>query len=67
MDLIRNKGKLLENVVKFTNEYEFSEVLYISSVTGENINLLLDNIKIIYMKDQSTIHLIKLLIKVSSL
>lgn len=45
MDLIRNKGKLLENVVKFTNEYEFSEVLYISSVTGENINLLLDNIK----------------------
>lgn len=44
IDLIKNKGRLMENVVKFTEQYDFKEVFYISSLTGENVNKVIEHI-----------------------
>ncbi len=63
VDLVKNKEKLLENVLKFTKEYDFKEVFYISALNGNNIDLLLKNISsnleegpMFFEKDQITNH-----------
>ena len=43
IDLIKDKNKLMENVQKFMDSYEFCEVFYISALTGENVSDLLDD------------------------
>lgn len=43
IDLVKDKEKLIENVMKFQEAYEFCEVFYISALNGENVNKLLDN------------------------
>lgn len=44
IDLIKNKGRLMENVLKFINAYQFKEVFYISALSGENIDKLITSI-----------------------
>lgn len=41
IDLIRNKERLMENVLKFSQAYEFDEIYYISALTGEHTDTLL--------------------------
>ncbi len=43
IDLVKDKKKLIENVVKFQDAYDFCEVFYISALNGENVNLLLES------------------------
>ncbi len=43
IDLVKDKKKLIENVVKFQDAYDFYEVFYISALNGENVNLLLES------------------------
>lgn len=43
IDLIRDKDRLLENVLKFKNAYDFKEIFYISALNGDNVNKLIDN------------------------
>ncbi|HHU56501.1 MAG TPA: GTPase Era [Acholeplasmataceae bacterium] len=61
IDLIKNKGKLIENVEAFHKQFSFTETYYISSLQGSNIDKLLDGIKtylepgpMYYPKDQVT-------------
>lgn len=61
IDLIKDKAALMENVVKFTDNYEFSEVYYISALTGENTEKVMDGIisyiepgPMYYPKDQKS-------------
>ena len=63
IDLIKDKNKLMENVMKFTSDVEFDEVFYISSLNGDNIDLLLKAITnklplgpMYYPKDQISDH-----------
>lgn len=63
IDLIKDKNKLMENVLKFTSDVEFDEVFYISSLNGDNIDLLLKAITnklplgpMYYPKDQISDH-----------
>ena len=43
IDLVKDKDRLIVNVSKFTQKYDFCNVFYISALTGENIDdLLLD-------------------------
>ncbi|HHX80572.1 MAG TPA: GTPase Era [Acholeplasmataceae bacterium] len=44
IDLIKDKGALMENVVKFTESFDFSEVFYISALTGENTEKVMNGI-----------------------
>lgn len=44
IDLIKDKNRLLENVVKFQNKFAFCETFYISALSGENVDLLVENI-----------------------
>ncbi len=44
IDLIRDKNRLLESIVKFQNQFSFAEVFYISAMNGENVNALLKSI-----------------------
>lgn len=43
IDLIKDKDRLLENVLKFKNAYDFKEIFYISALNGDNVNKLIDN------------------------
>jgi len=46
IDLVKNKQKLFENILQFTESFKnFSEVYYISALTGENTEKLLTAIK----------------------
>lgn len=45
IDLIKNKQKLFENILKFSSNFNFTEVFYISALTGENTEKLLEGIK----------------------
>lgn len=44
IDLIKDKNRLLESIVKFQNKFAFKETFYISALSGENVDLLLKNI-----------------------
>ena len=44
IDLINDKDRLMENVLKFTENYNFLEVFYISALTGKNTDKLLNGI-----------------------
>jgi GTP-binding protein Era len=44
IDLIKNKNRLLENVVQFQKNFTFEETFYISALQGDNVDLLLENI-----------------------
>lgn len=41
IDLVKNKQRLMENIIKFTESFSFAEVYYVSALTGENIDKLL--------------------------
>lgn len=63
IDLVKDKNKLMENVLSFTSRYEFNEVYYISALKNENIDALLqgiisnlDNGPMYYPKDQISDH-----------
>ena len=63
IDLIKDKDRLMENIIKFTKAYDFKEVLYISALNGDNVEKLLDCIKshlefgpMYYPKDQISDH-----------
>ena len=63
IDLIKNKGRLMENIQKFIDYYEFPETFYISALNGENIDSLLKAIvdllevgPMYYPKDQTSDH-----------
>ena len=45
IDLIKDKDRLMENVIKYTNAFDFKEVLYISALNGDNVSKLLDVIR----------------------
>lgn len=44
IDLIKDKARLMDNLLKFQAAYDFQEVLYISALTGENLQILLSKI-----------------------
>ncbi|HHX78491.1 MAG TPA: GTPase Era [Acholeplasmataceae bacterium] len=44
IDLVKDKNKLLEIVLEYTNEFTFKEVFYISALNGENVEKMLENI-----------------------
>lgn len=44
IDLIKDKNRLLENIVKFQNYYNFAETYYISALNGDNVDKLLNGI-----------------------
>lgn len=44
IDLIKNKGKLMENIIKFTEKIKFADVYYISALNGDNVDKLLSKI-----------------------
>ena len=63
IDLVKDRNRLMENVVKFTNAFDFKEVLYISALNGDNVNKLLEVIRdhldigpMYYPKDQISDH-----------
>ena len=41
IDLIKNKQRLMENIIEFQKHYEFDETYYISAKLGDNIDKLL--------------------------
>lgn len=45
MDLINNKKRLSNNIDKFTNEFKFKDIIYISALTGNNIDILLQKLE----------------------
>ncbi len=45
IDIVKNKQKLMENIIKYTESFEFTEIYYISALKGENTDKLLDAIK----------------------
>ena len=45
IDIIKDKNRLIENVSKFIEKYEFTNVFYISALTGENVSLLLTDME----------------------
>lgn len=63
IDIINDKNRLMENVIKFQQKFEFDDVFYISSLKGDNIDDLLDGIKrtlnpgpMYYPKEQVSSH-----------
>ena len=63
IDLIKDKNRLMENVLKFTSNYDFLDVFYISALNGDNIDKLLASIidklevgPMYYPKDQISDH-----------
>ncbi len=63
IDLIKDKNRLMENVLKFTSNYDFLDVFYISALNGDNIDKLLASITkklevgpMYYPKDQISDH-----------
>lgn len=44
IDLIKNNGKLMENIIKFTEKIKFADVYYISALNGDNVDKLLSKI-----------------------
>jgi len=63
IDLVKDKGRLMENIIKFTTKFEFLEVYYISALNGENVDNLLKAISanledgpMYYPKDQVSDH-----------
>ena len=42
IDLVKDKNKLLEIVLEYTNEFTFKEVFYISALNGENVEKMLE-------------------------
>lgn len=63
IDLIKDKNRLMENVLKFTSNYDFLDVFYISALNGDNIDKLLTSITkklevgpMYYPKDQISDH-----------
>lgn len=42
IDLIKNKQRLMENIIAFQEHYQFDEVYYISALLGDNVSKLLD-------------------------
>lgn len=63
IDIIKNKQKLMENIIKFTENLKFKEVFYISALNGENTEKLLSSIgnyleegPMYYPKDQVSDH-----------
>lgn len=63
IDLVKNKQKLMENIIKFNEAKEFDEVYYISAKLGENVDKLLGAISskleegpMYYPDDQVTDH-----------
>ncbi|HEY8396186.1 MAG TPA: GTPase Era, partial [Bacilli bacterium] len=44
IDLVKDKQVLMENVVKFTGAFAFSEVYYMSALTGENTDKVMEGI-----------------------
>lgn len=43
IDLIKDKAKLMENILKFKEAYDFTEIFYISALNGDNVDKLLSN------------------------
>ena len=43
IDLIKDKNRLFENILKFKESYDFSEVYYISALNGDNVDKLLSS------------------------
>jgi GTP-binding protein Era len=63
IDLIKNKQKLFENIVKFQDNFKFEETYYISAKLGDNVDKLLECITnkleegpMYYPADQITDH-----------
>ncbi len=63
IDLVKNKEKLMQNVIKFHEAFNFSTTYYISAKNGDNVDLLLKEITnkleegpMYYPKDQVTDH-----------
>lgn len=46
IDLIRDKNRLLANIVRFQEHFNFKETFYISALNGDNINELLEGISL---------------------
>ena len=44
IDLIKDKEKLMKNVIAYTSNYDFEEVYYISALKGNHVDELLSNI-----------------------
>jgi len=44
IDLIKNKNRLLENVIKYTAAYNFAAVYYVSALQGDNMDKLLGEV-----------------------
>ena len=43
IDIVKDKDKLLQNVLKFQAAYDFEEIYYISALNGTNVEKLLDS------------------------
>ena len=63
IDIIKDKDKLMENVLSFTSHYNFDEVYYISALNNQNLDILLKGIidcldygPMFYPKDQISDH-----------
>lgn len=63
IDLIKDKEKLMKNVISYTSNYEFEEVYYISALKGNHVDELLkkisDNLEVgpmYFPKDQISDH-----------
>lgn len=63
IDLVKDKNRLMENVIKFQERLNSDETYYISSLNGDNIDKLLDGIKsylptgpMYYPKEQVSSH-----------
>ena len=63
IDLVKDKNRLMENVSKLTNSYDFLDVYYISALNGLNVDELLkaiinnlDEGPMYYPKDQISDH-----------
>lgn len=63
IDLVKDKNKLLENVAKLHENYDFLDTFYISALNGENVSELLKGIinnldegPMFYPKDQVSDH-----------
>lgn len=63
IDLIKDKNRLFENILKFKESYDFAEVYYISALNGDNVDKLLssmvDNLEVgpqYYPEDQISDH-----------
>lgn len=44
IDLIKDKEKLMKNIISYTSNYDFEEVYYISALNGNNVEKLLSGI-----------------------